>query len=60
MTKYLTVDQVIGFHDDLLRQFGGLKGIRDKGLLHSALETPKMSFDGPEMYPSIFDKAAVL
>lgn len=58
MTKYLTVEQVIDFHDDLLNQFGGLRGIRDKNLLRSALEAPKMTFEGAEMYPSIFDKAA--
>ncbi|MGE3535220.1 MAG: type II toxin-antitoxin system death-on-curing family toxin [Parachlamydiales bacterium] len=59
MTKYLTSKHVIALHDKLLIEFGGLKGIRDKNLLHSALEAPKMSFGGSEMYPSIYDKAAV-
>ena len=58
MIKYLTVDQVIGFHDDLLDQFGGLRGIRDKNLLHSALEAPKMAFGGSDMYLSVYDQAA--
>ncbi|MBI5346920.1 MAG: type II toxin-antitoxin system death-on-curing family toxin [Chlamydiae bacterium] len=43
----------------LLKSFGGLPGIRDKNLLHSALEAPKASFDGKDMYPSIYEKAAV-
>lgn len=59
MIKYLTIHQVISFHDHLLEAFGGLPGIRDKNLLLSALQAPKASFDGREMYPSIFEKATV-
>ena len=58
MTKYLTADQVIAFHDILLKKFGGLAGVRDANLLHSALEAPKASFGGKDMYPSIYEKAA--
>lgn len=58
MTKYLTADQVMSFHDTLLENFGGLSGVRDKNLLYSALEAPKASFGGKEMYPSIYEKAA--
>ncbi len=60
MIKYLTVNQVISFHDDLVDNFGGLPAIRDKNLLLSALQAPKASFDGQEMYPSIYEKAASL
>jgi len=59
MIKYLTANQVISFHDDLLDNFGGLPGIRDKKLLLSALHAPKASFNGQEMYPTICEKAAV-
>ncbi len=59
MIKYLTVDQVIAFHDTLIKKFGGLSGIRDKNLLDSALSAPKASFGGKNMYPSISEKAAV-
>jgi len=45
MIKYLTVNQVISLHDDLIDDFGGLPGIRDKSLLLSALQAPKASFD---------------
>jgi prophage maintenance system killer protein len=48
VTKYLTADQVIEFHNTLLKDFGGLSGIRDKNLLHPALEAPKASFSGRE------------
>ena len=59
MIKYLTVDQVIAFHDTLIEKFGGLSGIRDKNLLYSALSAPKASFGGKDMYSSISEKAAV-
>jgi death-on-curing protein len=59
VTKYLTSDQVISFHDMLIKNFGGLGGIRDKNLLLSALEAPKASFSGKAMYPTIHEKAAV-
>lgn len=58
MIKYLTADQVIGFHDDLIDRFGGLRGVRDKNLLHSALEAPKMAFGGSDMYSSVYEKAS--
>ena len=58
MTKYLTADQVIAFYNTLLSSFGGLAGIRDKNLLCSAIEAPKVSFGGQEMYPSIYEKSA--
>ena len=58
MIRHLTIDQVIAFHDLLLKDFGGLAGIRDVNLLHSALDAPKASFENKEMYPSLSEKAA--
>jgi death-on-curing protein len=40
MTKFLSFEQVIEIHDALLEDHGGLPGIRDKGLLISAVEMP--------------------
>ena len=34
MTEFLTVSQVVEIHDEMLRRYGGLKGIRDENLLH--------------------------
>ena len=45
-------------HEDQLRRFGGLPGVRDEGLLDSALAQPFASFDGIELYPSLVEKAA--
>jgi death-on-curing protein len=38
--KWLTYDQIIAIHSRQLRRFGGAAGLRDEGLLRSALERP--------------------
>lgn len=58
MIEYLTFEQVLEIHDELLKRYGGLSGIRDKNLLLSALDAPKAALFGLEMYPSIYQKAA--
>lgn len=47
-------------HSQLIESTGGCDGIRDEGLLDSALESPFQSFGGGELYPSIQAKAARL
>lgn len=56
----LTKKQVLMLHAQLIKETGGSDGIRDKGLLDSALESPFQSFGGEELYPSIQSKAARL
>lgn len=58
MIEYLTVEQIIEIHDEMLKKFGGLPGFRDKNLLLSAIDAPKAAMFGQEMYPSIYEKAA--
>jgi death on curing protein len=38
--KWLTLDQVTAIHSRQLRRFGGAAGMRDQGMLESALERP--------------------
>jgi death-on-curing protein len=38
--KWLTYEQVIAIHSRQLRRFGGATGLRDDGLLRSAIERP--------------------
>lgn len=40
MTAFLTLDDLLGIHSEQIRQFGGASGIRDEGLLESALYRP--------------------
>jgi death-on-curing protein len=58
--KWLSKDQVLMLHDQLIAQTGGRGGIRDDGLLDSALNAPFQSFETAELYPSIQQKAARL
>lgn len=55
-----TLSEVIFIHDILISRFGGSKGIRDKGLLESAMLRPYHTFDGTELYSNNFQKAAAL
>ncbi len=58
MIEYLIIDQIIEIHDEMLKRYGGLPGIRDKNLLWSAIDAPKAAMFGQEMYPSVYEKAA--
>ena len=49
-------DVVIAFHDHLLAEHGGLAGLRDEGLLDSALGKPPNLFGYGK--PTLFDLAA--
>ena len=53
-------DEVLAIHDILLSRFGGRQGVRDEGLLDSAINRPFQTFDGKELYPSAIDKAAAV
>lgn len=46
MIEYLTIEQVIELHDEMLKRYGGLSGIRDKNLLWSAIDVPKAAMFG--------------
>ncbi|HCS31452.1 MAG TPA: type II toxin-antitoxin system death-on-curing family toxin [Eubacterium sp.] len=54
----LTKEQVVSIHSSLIKASGGTDGVRDEGLLESALESPFQTFDGHDIYPSIIQKAA--
>jgi death on curing protein len=58
--RYLTVDEVLELHRHALEQSGGSPGLRDRGLLDSAVAQPTMAFGGQDLYPTVADKAAAL
>jgi death-on-curing protein len=60
MTRYLTVKEVLELHRLVLKQSGGLDGVRDSGGLESAVAQPQMAFGGRELYPNLTEKAAAL
>ena len=57
---WLTEEQLIYLHDELIRATGGSQGLRDKNLLQSALYSPLQTFDSSELFPTIQQKAARL
>lgn len=57
---YLTSAQVLVIHDQAVKRFGGSSGIRDLGLVESAVARPQAGFDGEDLYPGLFAKAAAL
>lgn len=58
--KYLTAEQVLFIHSRLIDETGGSHGIRDVGLLQSAIAKPMATFGGEDLYSDIFQKAAAL
>ncbi len=46
----MTASEVISIHDILIGRFGGASGLRDLGLLESALSRPFQTFDGIELH----------
>ena len=58
--KYLTEEQVLFIHSRLIDETGGVHGVRDLGLLQSAVSRPKATFGSEDLYPDICHKAAAL
>jgi death-on-curing protein len=55
--KWVSLPVVLAIHDELIVQFGGLPGIRDEGLLLSALSRPEQAAYYEK--PDIADLAAI-
>jgi death on curing protein len=47
-------------HELSIEKYGGSKGIRDVGMLESAIARPFQTFDGQDLYPHPLDKAAAI
>lgn len=58
--KRLSKKQILALHSSMTAETGGTDGLRDEGLLESAINAPFASFGGVDMYPSIQQKAARL
>ena len=52
----LTKKQVLLLHKAIYDRYGGSFGVRDEGLLDSALEAPFLTFGGQDLYPGDMDK----
>ena len=58
--KKLTKAQILMLHRDLIMETGGTDGLRDEGLLDSALNAPFQGFGGTDTFPSLQQKGARL
>ena len=55
---FLHIDDVLAIHRDQIERYGGEMGIRDVGLLQSAIAMPQASFGGEFLHRDIFQMAA--
>src|ERR1700734_4179457 len=55
---FLTLNEILEFHEDLIREFGGKPGIRDLGLAESAIAMPKSGAGGEFFHKFPFEMAA--
>jgi death on curing protein len=55
---FLGLDELLEVHADQIERYGGTHGVRDLGLLESALATPAATFDGRFLHASLFEMAA--
>ena len=58
--RYLYPQQVLYLYQQIIQQSGGTVGLRDRGLLESAVYRPQASFGGQDLYPDLFSKVAAL
>jgi death on curing protein len=56
--EFLPKQIVIYFHEQLISLYGGVSGIRDEGLLDSALAQPRAMFEGSYLHDSLAKMAA--
>ena len=55
---FLDISHVPRTHVSLIEKYGGETGVRDVGLLHSAIAMPQASFGGEFLHKDIFEMAA--
>lgn len=56
--RFLSVGDVLAIHEDTIRHEGGLPGLRDPGLLESAVLMPQQQFGGQYLHAGLAEMAA--
>ena len=56
--EFLTLDDVLSLHADLIARYGGSPLVRDVGLLESAVAMPAATFGGEMLHASLEEQAA--
>lgn len=60
MLIFLSVEEVVRIHEEVINSFGGTEGIRDMGLIQSAVSRPQSTFGGEYLYTTVFLMSAAL
>lgn len=55
---FLTLDEVLAIHAHQVTRYGGSPGIRDRGLLESALSMPEATFGGEYLHGTLAEQGA--
>ena len=55
---FLDLEHVLRIHRSMIERYGGQEGIRDPGMLHSAIAVPQASFGGEYLHPDLYEMAA--
>lgn len=58
--KMIGIEDILIFHKKIIEQTGGSNGIRDIGLITSALNRGTATFDGTDLYKDIEEKVSVI
>lgn len=56
--NFVSKSMVLSIHARQIERFGGTPGVRDEGLLESALAQPQATFGGDFLHPTISEQAA--
>jgi len=56
--SFLTLDEVVAIHRDQIERYGGSLGVRDWGLLQSAVAMPAAAFGGHYLHSDLYEMAA--
>lgn len=57
---WITADDVVLLHSQIIQKTGGIDGLRDRAALEAALAAPLQSFSGQELFPTDLEKIARL
>ena len=58
VASFLTLDEALAIHAHQIARYGGSLGLRDRGLLESALAMPAATFGGEYLHPSLHEQGA--
>ncbi len=56
--RFLTAERVKQLHADAIKNYGGSEGLREPGMLDSAIAMPKAGYGGDYLHEDVFEMAA--